>query len=568
MTRWHQSALLALGILVFIVTVLALAQMGATTRCALQFPKWVGCVLASHENLAGGLIGAGGTVLAGWIAWIAVHKELTFTAESAATERRLQAQGLALLLHAELIAFEGQLAQSNVSLYRAEISPPELIIRFLDRLYLLGPAGGAILLMIGALEANKRTGMPSVIADVLDDDDGDERLKLRDERIEIARKCCSEAVVELNKLIQTSPKGIPPSSPSPSATSARTGAASCSPVGVGLGRQASACRFWKSQDLRGIIRMWAGNRVASCLGEMRSRNRVRCKMGDKEIGTLIETKKSQESRSFAYNMYFLGSVIGTLILLVVLFIANFESRGKLTIVYFIYAFLAIVTIHFGLFGLNWDLAHSGSRHRKRLVKYVEYGYAAIISISFLQIFFALPRIADHVLSEADEPKLLARIQAGARQHVAHDCQTPDEVYFTVKFCQAMREIADSTDVKSLLVAAENKVWFLSHRIGYDRDVPRFRSGAPRPKDIDEPELVFPRYSPIVRDIERVRVRTIYLQDSASSHASTFAWIAILLLPIGIGLRIAKTSLELFGNLDEPPIPPPPEKLNSDLRRKP
>jgi hypothetical protein len=203
MKRWHQTALLALSIFVFIVAVLALAQMGAATRCALQFPKWIGCVLASHENLAGGLIGAGGTLLAGWIAWMAVHKELAFTAANDATERKLQAQGLALLLHAELIAFKGQLAGSNVSLYQAEISPPELIIRFLDRLYILGPAGGAILLMIGALEANKRSGVPSAYEV---GEDRDELVKLRVQRIEVARMCCSEAVVELDKLIHaTSP---------------------------------------------------------------------------------------------------------------------------------------------------------------------------------------------------------------------------------------------------------------------------------------------------------------------------------------------------------------------------
>jgi len=44
------------------------------SRCLLQFPKWFGCALANHENLAGGLIGASGTIFAGWIAWRAAMR--------------------------------------------------------------------------------------------------------------------------------------------------------------------------------------------------------------------------------------------------------------------------------------------------------------------------------------------------------------------------------------------------------------------------------------------------------------------------------------------------------------
>jgi hypothetical protein len=33
----------------------------------LQFPlKWFGCMMAAHENLAGGLIAGGGALLAAW----------------------------------------------------------------------------------------------------------------------------------------------------------------------------------------------------------------------------------------------------------------------------------------------------------------------------------------------------------------------------------------------------------------------------------------------------------------------------------------------------------------------
>lgn len=47
----------------------------AQKKCAHQFPKIIGCVLGTYENLAGGLIGAGGALLAAWIAWLLIQKQ-------------------------------------------------------------------------------------------------------------------------------------------------------------------------------------------------------------------------------------------------------------------------------------------------------------------------------------------------------------------------------------------------------------------------------------------------------------------------------------------------------------
>jgi hypothetical protein len=55
--------------------------------CELKFPKWLGCVVANHENLAGGLIGAAGTLFAGWLAWTAVQTQMTDARERAQADR-------------------------------------------------------------------------------------------------------------------------------------------------------------------------------------------------------------------------------------------------------------------------------------------------------------------------------------------------------------------------------------------------------------------------------------------------------------------------------------------------
>jgi hypothetical protein len=41
-----------------------------------QFPKWLGCAMAMHENLAGGLVGAAGALFAAWIAFTAVQRQI------------------------------------------------------------------------------------------------------------------------------------------------------------------------------------------------------------------------------------------------------------------------------------------------------------------------------------------------------------------------------------------------------------------------------------------------------------------------------------------------------------
>ena len=53
--------------------------------------------------------------------------------------------------------------------------------------------------------------------------------------------------------------------------------------------------------------------------------------------------------------------------------------------------------------------------------------------------------------------------------------------------------------------------------------------------------------PLIRRLEdKITAREIAL---SIVPPNMYEWIAFLLLPIGIGLRLVKTSLELFGNLD-------------------
>src|SRR5262249_34247950 len=75
--RWREGAVLLALIILVSLAVLAAADgwmiiKDGAQRCGTQFPKWLGCVVANHENLSGSLIAAGGALFAAWVAWHAV----------------------------------------------------------------------------------------------------------------------------------------------------------------------------------------------------------------------------------------------------------------------------------------------------------------------------------------------------------------------------------------------------------------------------------------------------------------------------------------------------------------
>ena len=103
MSRRQQFWILVFGLPVFVFFVLAAAQAGSPTpSCGWRFPRWFGCVLATHENLAAGLIATAGALFAGWLAYSAVQEQirLSRSVDLAALEAvRLQVRELFELLN-------------------------------------------------------------------------------------------------------------------------------------------------------------------------------------------------------------------------------------------------------------------------------------------------------------------------------------------------------------------------------------------------------------------------------------------------------------------------------------
>ena len=80
---WRSPQTLVFVMVLFGVSFTILGLIDAHTitahaeRCPYQFPtKWFGCVLANHESISGGLVGAVGALLAAWFAWHAIMAQI------------------------------------------------------------------------------------------------------------------------------------------------------------------------------------------------------------------------------------------------------------------------------------------------------------------------------------------------------------------------------------------------------------------------------------------------------------------------------------------------------------
>jgi hypothetical protein len=98
--------------------------------------------IEAHPGLAS-RVQAIGAILAIIAAFAIANLQHVFEKRDRESERRMRAQGLAFLLHTELLVFAGELDHQALYSYRLDpIKPPALVIGFADQLYLLGPAGG------------------------------------------------------------------------------------------------------------------------------------------------------------------------------------------------------------------------------------------------------------------------------------------------------------------------------------------------------------------------------------------------------------------------------------------
>jgi hypothetical protein len=99
MPRSIVGSILAVLLLAIVIGLLGFAHAysDVTTRCfahfaQAQWPKWVGCAMAAHQDLAGGLIGLAGALFAAWLAYSGAQDQLHNTNQQLRAMEKLRAQ--------------------------------------------------------------------------------------------------------------------------------------------------------------------------------------------------------------------------------------------------------------------------------------------------------------------------------------------------------------------------------------------------------------------------------------------------------------------------------------------
>ena len=113
------------------------------------------------------------------------------------TDRIRRAQGLALVLIPVLTAFRPKIEAAII--HESKPAPPDEIIHLLDQLYILGVAGGLILQMVAALQANQRS---ELAADANETARSSYNSIVR-QRLSYALRYCDDAISALLRLTRT-----------------------------------------------------------------------------------------------------------------------------------------------------------------------------------------------------------------------------------------------------------------------------------------------------------------------------------------------------------------------------
>jgi hypothetical protein len=165
-----------------------------------QFPKDLLAWIEGHPGLAT------------WLGSIAIVATILATLRIAGADRRerqlervLKAKALALLLQTQLVAFRGKLERAVEDPRNGGpvVAPPPILIERSDQLYLLGPAGGSLLQMISALNANADQVRASLEFGV---GDAEGLLEGFRRSLALALECCDEALAGIDRIVRVDTK--------------------------------------------------------------------------------------------------------------------------------------------------------------------------------------------------------------------------------------------------------------------------------------------------------------------------------------------------------------------------
>jgi hypothetical protein len=192
---------------------------------------------------------------------------------------------------------------------------------------------------------------------------------------------------------------------------------------------------------------------------------------------------------------------------------------------------------------------SGRGISARAPKYLEYAYTIVISLSLTQILFSSAKILEHFGD--DEKALISALRSAADETFAKCRYSVDNKVprvgvpfahnYTPEYCDQLDSIRKASDrqldeeVLPRLAADRKFMEYVTELV-----IPADPQGRGQPMEV---------YSGVPAAISRIQNVRKLRQLASLKQTDPFGWLAIVLLPLGLALRLTKTSLELYGKLN-------------------
>lgn len=225
-----------------------------------------------------------------------------------------------------------------------------------------------------------------------------------------------------------------------------------------------------------------------------------------------------------------------------------EHIGSPAALFFHYGLFTVMTavaLHCTAFG--WPLWFE-TRMSKRLPKYIEYANIVVLTVGLFQIATAAPVYRLYLTSLwGTQDQIAQKISVLARSEITQFCgKGPLDTiagpsrwitYYPEAYCKKLQSIGVPTNLSKILALAHDSEFLKQIVIRFEAT----NNGEFYQNTFQNP------IATDVRHLSQLRALSTYSANPLSDAREKV--VALILLPIGIGLAALKTSLELFGNLN-------------------
>ena len=236
-----------------------------------------------------------------------------------------------------------------------------------------------------------------------------------------------------------------------------------------------------------------------------------------------------------------------------LLVHEFPGRDHFVSTYVAYSVAVLILVHSVFFYVNLGFRDAyGKGLSKNVPRYIDYCITLLIAIGLIQVTFSQDVFARYIGQiSGTRAEIVENIRSTAQTHILKDC--PEKKGFTVQiceklqfsncsqnegfspgFCKKLIGIVSSSDLDQYISKTVSKdEEFLNHPIRYHAT----------------PQGPIAVRSPIASYVNQHTVLIEYgISPLNPERKDAWAWLALVLLPVVLSFRAAKTSLELYGDL--------------------